>query len=94
MFKERERMKKTTFISLFIGTHLCLIVMQIHKHSQFVKASYEKQKYEQEIESLVQQEQNLSQQLYAAKNLEETKKYAAAQNMHKLKIHQVKKLIS
>ncbi len=87
-------MKKTTFISLFITTHLCLIVLQIYKHSQFVQASYKNQKYEQEIKSLVQQEQNLSQQLCAAKNLKETKEYAAAHNMQKIKLNQIKKLVS
>ena len=87
-------MKKTTFISLFITTHLCLIVLQIYKHSQFVQASYKNQKYEQEIESLVQQEQNWSQKFYATKNLKETKKYAVSHNMQKIKLNQIKKLVS
>lgn len=95
MFKKRESiMKKTTFISLFITTHLCLIFMQIYKHSQFVKESYKKQELEQKIESLVQQEQNISQQLYTAKNLKETKKYADSHNMQKIKLNQIKKLVN
>ncbi len=85
-------MKKTTFVTLFIGTHVFLLGLQINTHSKLMKASYIRQRLEQEKEVLISQKQNLTQQLYASKNLEGTQKYATSQNMKKIELSQLKKL--
>jgi hypothetical protein len=53
-------MKKQLFIFLFITAHLFFIFSQIHKQSQFIQASYEKQKYEKRKHELLEKKQTLN----------------------------------
>ena len=53
-------MKKATFITLFVATHVFFIFFQINKHNQIIKLTYQNQKYENEKKELVQQNQELS----------------------------------
>lgn len=86
-------MKRLPIIPLFIGVHVICIVLHIYKHSLFVQASYTKQNYEREYESLQQEKQQLTQELQALKNRTNIKKYAQAElNMETLKLKQIKKL--
>lgn len=69
-------MNKATFISLVIVINLLFIFLQIHKSSQFIKVSYEKQKIEHEINTLAQEKEILTHKLYAAQNQTSIKRYA------------------
>lgn len=86
-------MKKATFIALFVSAHVILIFLQIHKHSQRIRLSYQTQKNEAEKELLVQKKQDLTQQVYALKNRSAIKKFALNKlNMSKIQLKQINKL--
>ena len=86
-------MKRSPIIPLFIGAHLLCMVLQIYKHSLLVQASYTKQKYELERESLLQKKQLLTQEFQALKNRTNIKQYAQAKlHMDTLKLKQIKRL--
>lgn len=71
---------------------LC-IVAQIYKHSLLVQASYTKQNYELERESLLKEKQHLCQELQMLKNRAHIKQYAQTQlHMDTLKLKQIKRL--
>lgn len=86
-------MKRSPIIPLFIGVHLLCMVLQIYKHSLFVQASYTKQKYEIDRESLVQDRQRLTQELQVLKNRNSIKQYAQTKlQMDTLRLKQIKRL--
>lgn len=86
-------MKRSPIIPLFISVHVLCIVLQIYKHSLLVQASYTKQKYELERETLLQQKQQLTQEFQVLKNHANIKQYAQKQlNMDTLKLKQIKKI--
>ncbi|KKP29195.1 MAG: hypothetical protein UR12_C0013G0025 [candidate division TM6 bacterium GW2011_GWF2_30_66] len=86
-------MKRATFISIFICTHLLFIFFQINKNNKFISLSYTKQKYENEIKSLTQKKQELSQNLYNLRKSSTIKKFASEKlDMYGLNIKQVKKI--
>ena len=86
-------MKRVTFVSLFILTHLFFIFFQINKHNQFISLSYTKQKYENEIKALTQKKQELAQNLYNLKKSSTIKKFAQEKlGMSGVNIKQVKKI--
>ncbi len=86
-------MKKNYFITTFITAHIILIVLQIHKHTLFIKNSYSQQQYEKKLVALTEKKQALTQELYALKDRENIKKYAQTKlNMHPYALNQVKKL--
>jgi len=86
-------MKRSPIIPLFIGVHLLCMVLQIYKHSLLVQASYTKQKYELERESLLQKKQFLTQEFQAMKNRTSIKQYAQTKlHMDTLKLKQIKRL--
>lgn len=68
------------------------MVLQIYKHSLFVQASYTKQKYELERESLLQERQRLTQELQVLKNRNTIKQYAQSKQMSTLRLNQIKRL--
>jgi hypothetical protein len=86
-------MKKFSFITFFITAHIVLIFLQVHKHTLFIKNSYNQQLCEKKIAVLTEKKQTLTQELYALKDRENIKKYA--QNKLKMRpyaLNQVKKL--
>jgi len=86
-------MKKLTFISLFVVTHLFFIFFQINKHNQIIKLSYEKQNFENEIKDLIQKKQELSQNWYHLRKRSTIKNFAKNKlKMSKVKLKQVKKI--
>jgi cell division protein FtsL len=86
-------MKRSPIIPLFIGVHLLCMVLQIYKHSLFVQASYTKQKYEHERETLTQEKQQLTQELQVLKNRSSIQKYAQTKlQMGTLRLKQIKRL--
>jgi cell division protein FtsL len=87
-------MKKNSFITLFITAHILLIFLQIHKHTLFIKNSYNHQQCEKKLALLQEKKQTLTQELYELKDRENIKKYA--QNKLKMRpyaLNQVKKLL-
>jgi len=86
-------MKKNYFITTFITAHIILIILQIHKHTLFIKNSYNQQQCEKKLIALTEKKQTLTQELYALKDRENIKKYAQAKlNMQPYALNQVKKL--
>ena len=70
-------MKKKAFIVLFFVTHIGFFFLHIHKHMQFIKESFTKQKHEQELAKASQQKQARLNDLYALQNKQDVKTYAA-----------------
>jgi len=88
-----EIMKRSLFISTFIGVHLFFAFFQVHKHSNLIKLSYQKQKHELTRENLIQKKRDLTQQLYALQDRAAIKEFAQQElKMEKVSINQVKKL--
>jgi len=88
-------MKKHTFITLFIGTNIMFIFLQIHKHNLVINQSYRKQTNEHARATLVQKKRQLTQQLYALKDRSAIKQFAQENlNMSPIKLGQINKLNS
>ncbi len=86
-------MKKGKFLTLFIVTHVGFIFLQIHKHMQFIKHSFLKQKNERLLAQLEQQKQELTNQWYGIQNKSDIKKYALdTLKMQPIKLSQLKRL--
>ena len=86
-------MKKNTFITFFITAHIVLIFLQVHKHTLFIKTSYNQQQCEKKLTKLQEKKQTLTQELYALKDRENIKKFAHDKlNMRAYALNQVKKL--
>ena len=86
-------MNKKSFISFFVATNLILVFLQIHKHTLFIKNSYEQQQCEKKIATLTEKKQTLTQELHSLKDRQNIKKYA--QNILKMRpytLNQIKKL--
>ncbi len=69
-------MKRNAFIAVFITAHIIFIFLQVHKHTQFVTFTYKQQKLEKKQNTLQQEKQLLTQQLYALKDRDTIKKFA------------------
>lgn len=86
-------MKKNSFITIVITTHIILIFLQVHKHTLFIKNSYHQQQCEKRIAALTEKKQTLTQELYALKDRDSIKKYAQDKlKMRPYALNQVKKL--
>lgn len=86
-------MKKGRFLTLFIMTHVGFIFLQIHKHMQFIKQSFVKQKNERILAQLEQHKQELTNQWYGLQNKSDIKKYALETlHMQPVKLSQLKRL--
>jgi len=86
-------MKKTTFISIFITAHVLFIILQIHKHSKFVKLSYVQQQHKKVYDRLVQKKEKIKQHLYAQQDRTAVKKLAYEKlDMRQIRMGQIKSL--
>jgi len=86
-------MKKNYFITFFITAHIILIFLQVHKHTMFIKNSYNQQQCEKTLTLLQEKKQTLMQELYALKDRENIKKFAHEKlNMRTYALNQVKKI--
>lgn len=93
MLNAGELMKKNTFITFFITAHIVLIFLQVHKHTLFIKNSYNQQQYEKKIIALKERKQILTQELHAMKDREAIKKFAHNKlNMRPYTLKQIQKL--
>lgn len=86
-------MKRVLFVSTFIVAHIGFIFLQIHKHAQFIQASYRKQKNEQLLSKLAHEKEQRMHALYALQNKENIKKYAQQNlSMSSVRLSQIKKI--
>jgi cell division protein FtsB len=86
-------MKRITFISLFVFTHISFVFLQIHKHALFIKQSYSKQKNEKLCQNLRKKKQDIAHQLHTFKNNQDIKEFAQKElQMVQLRVNQIKKL--
>jgi hypothetical protein len=93
MLNAGETMKKNTFITFFITAHIVLIFLQVHKHTLFIKNSYNQQHYEKKIIALKERKQILTQELHAMKDREAIKMFAHNKlNMRPYSLQQIQKL--
>ena len=86
-------MKRLTFITIFVVTHVGFIFFQIHKHTKIIQLSYEKQKLEKHRSQLIAKKQELTQELYSLKSRTAIARFAKKRlKMSKVKLKQIKKL--
>lgn len=67
---------KKKFILTYVGLHAIFAFLQIYKQSAFIKLSYQKQKNEQILAEITQQQKNLFHNLEIFKNSSDIKRYA------------------
>lgn len=90
-YSKRDTMKKVTFFTFFIVTNLLFLVLQIHKQSAYVQASYHNQRLEQKVHDLEQEKNSLTQELYELKNPHQLKEYAQTTlSMYPIRLNQIK----
>lgn len=88
-------MNHSRFITIFICAHVIFIFLQIHKHSQIIKYSYELQKNEQALAALSAKQEQLTQHLASLKSPDAIKRFARKKlHMRPIKLTQMKKLIN
>jgi len=86
-------MKRGLFLATFILTHIGFIFLQIHKHTQFIKQSYRKQKNEHLRDKLQHEQEERMYMLYALQDKPEIKKYAHNKlQMTYIHLDQIKKI--
>lgn len=86
-------MKKNFFITFLIATQVILIFLQVHKHTLFIKNSYNHQQCEKKLAALTDKKQTLTQELHMLKDRDNVKKYAQTQlRMRPYTLNQIKKL--
>jgi len=86
-------LKRSSFIILFIGAQVSFIFLQIHKHAQFIKQSFIKQKNERIKENLDLARLNLEIELNTLKNQSLIKKIAQEKlHLKPIRLNQVKRL--
>jgi cell division protein FtsB len=69
-------MKRSVFALVFVGTHIIFVVLQIHRHTQYIQYSYQKQKNEKMYENLLKEQEMLAYELHTLHNNETIKEYA------------------
>lgn len=86
-------MRKNMFIATFIVAHVIFIFLQIHKHAQFIKQSYRKQKNEKLHDKLRKEKDILTHQLHSLQRHGTIKSYAQNKlNMVPMHIRQIKRV--
>ena len=77
-----------------MSTHVLFIFLQIHKHMQFIKQSFRKQKNERVLGQLEHTKQDLMNQLYVQQNRSDIKQFAQKQGMQSVRLNRVKRITS
>ena len=86
-------MKKFSFITFFITAHIILIFLQVHKHTLFIKNSYNQQLFEKNIATLKEKKQKFTQELHALKDRDAIKEFARhTLHMRPYTLNQITKL--
>jgi hypothetical protein len=86
-------MKRSTFVAIFVCTNLAFLMLHIHKQSQVTKLSYEKQKRDQEINTLEKRKCELTHDLQTVHDRTLVKQFAVNKlDLKPVKIAQIKKV--
>ena len=86
-------MNQSRFLAIFTTTHVLFILLQIHKHTQIVRYSYQKQELEQQISLLSEKQEQLTQLLCEHKSHDAINQYAQTKlDMKPLQLNQIKKI--
>lgn len=86
-------MKRNTFLALFITSHILCVILQIHKHTLFIRESFIKQKHEKVKTELAHEQQRLTQQLYLLRDYQAIEAFARnTLNMKPIQIHAIKQI--
>ena len=86
-------MKKGSILTTFIAIHISFIFLQIHKHMQFIKQSFEKQKNERLFAQLIKEKQALANQLHTLQNKNDIKQFAQEHlHMKSVSLKQMKRI--
>ncbi len=86
-------MKQSRFLTIFITTHVLFILLQIHKHTQIVRHSYQKQEFEQQLALLSEKKEQLTHMLCGLKSHDTIHNYAQTTlGMKPIKLNQIKKI--
>lgn len=87
-------MKKYSFFTFFALTQLVFVFLQIHKHMQFIKQSFRKQKNERMLVEYSHNKQDLMNKLYAQQNRENIGQFAQKNGLQAAKLSQIKRVSS
>lgn len=80
------------FVSI-IGIHFLMLLLHIHVHTQWIEASFLKQKNERTLEQLRIEQQKYLTQLYALQDHTRIKEYAQNHlHMKPVRLNQIKRL--
>lgn len=86
-------MKRSLFITIFVSAQVCLVVLQIYKHSNRITLMYTRQKNEAHKNQLVLKRQELTQKLYALQDRASIKEFAERElHMQPVQLSQIKKV--
>ncbi len=86
-------MKKNRFLTIVIVTNIGFILLQIHKHNKVTELLYEKQRLEQQLETINKESNELKQELCALQDRQNVKKYAQKNlQMSAIRLAQMKKI--
>lgn len=86
-------MRRNSFIVLFITVNIAIIFLIIYKQNIFIKYSFQRQKYEKELEDLTTKKESLVQELYKMQNPAHVKDYARKNlNMSDVSIKRIQKV--
>jgi hypothetical protein len=85
-------MKKYSFFTLFAFTQLVFVFLQIHKHMQFIKQSFRKQRNERMLVEYTHNKQDLMNKLYAQQSREDIGQFAQKNGLQAAKLSQVKRV--
>lgn len=85
-------MKKYSFFTVFLFAQLVFVFLQIHKHMQFIKQSFRKQKNERTLVEYTHKKQDLMNQLYAEQSRSDIGQFAKDNGLQAAKLSQVKRV--
>jgi|JI10StandDraft_1071094.scaffolds.fasta_scaffold129876_2 hypothetical protein len=88
-------MKRSAFVAVFVSTNIAFVLLHLHKQSQIIKYSYEKQKIETEKNQLTKQKQELTHMLHTMHDRASVKYFAQnvlSKKLEPIKISQIKKI--
>lgn len=86
-------MKRSAFISLFFGTHLLFIIVQIHKHTLITKFSYQEGKLGAEKQQWINKKRSLNNQWLMITDRSAVKDFVEQQlHLQPLSLSQIKKI--
>lgn len=86
-------MKRFSFLTLFIGAQICMIMLHVHKNNTRIAQTYLTQKKENLKNNLLIERQELIEQLYLISDRSRVKEFAEQElAMEPVQLKQIKKI--